>query len=103
MVGLSLRDGLRSSVIWQRLKSRAAAAPRREEPVEVVGEPVGDVSWSPPWSNQEITSKQTQDSLAGLGPWCPPGVGGSSWGPIQSDFQVHESIAVFSNVKSGQC
>ncbi|KAI3353719.1 hypothetical protein L3Q82_004953 [Scortum barcoo] len=47
--GLSLRDRVRSSDIHkQEARSRAAAPPRREEPVEVVRASHKDASWMPP-------------------------------------------------------
>ncbi|KAK5601522.1 hypothetical protein CRENBAI_024564 [Crenichthys baileyi] len=77
-----------------RARSRAAAPPHREEPVEVARASIPDASWTPSsggvpgTSHREEAQGTAQDTLeglclsAGLGtPWAPPGgAGGGVWG-----------------------
>ncbi|MEQ2297775.1 hypothetical protein AMECASPLE_038108 [Ameca splendens] len=75
-------------------RSRAAAPPHREEPVEVARASIPDASWAPSsggvpctshWEEAQGMAQDTLEGLcllAGLGtPWPPPGgAGGGVWG-----------------------
>ncbi|KAI3361665.1 hypothetical protein L3Q82_002028 [Scortum barcoo] len=75
--GLRLRDRVRSLDICERLRSRAAAPPRREEPVEVVWASRKDASRTPPCGvrvSTMVRSKELSEALRKKPPVCPAAV-----------------------------